>query len=138
MWTYNDQQVVTHDELLPGCISFVYIITYTNGQKYFGKKTVRSIRRKPPLKGKKRNRRILTNLPFVNYEGSFETEEELEVESKIILYQCSSVKAATYLETALLFHYDAIFDPAYLNKNINGKFFDNDLNGLLGQSNTTF
>ena len=53
------------------------------------------------------------------------------IEEKEILYQCSSKKAATYLESGLLFHYDAIFDPDYLNKNIGGTLFENSLDGLL-------
>lgn len=131
MWLFNGEQVSSHEDLLADCSDFVYVINYTNGQKYIGKKTVRSVRKKPPLAGKKRNRRILTNLPFVNYEGSHETPEGLVIESKVILYQCSTKHAATYLETALLIHHDALFDETYLNSNIGGKFYDNVLNGLL-------
>jgi len=98
---------------------------------YIGQKCVMSIRKKPPLKGKKRNRRVMQNHPFVKYEGSHDCPEEMVIKSKEILYQCSSKKSATYLETALLFHHDAVFDPAYLNKNIGGTFFDNSLNWLL-------
>jgi len=132
MWLYNGEPVNKHDDLFPGCTDFVYIIIYTDNRKYIGKKAVRSVRKKPPLTGKKRSRKILTNLPFVNYEGSHEKEENLCIERKIILYQCSSRKASTYLETAILFSYDAIFNDDYLNSNISGRFFDNDLNGLLG------
>jgi hypothetical protein len=130
MWLYRENEIHSHDDLLPECTDIVYWITYTNGQNYLGKKAVRSIHTKPPLKGKKRKRRVAVTLPFVNYEGSHD-KVGLEIESKEILYQCSTRKASTYLETALLFHYDAIFDPAFLNENIGGKFFNNDLNGLL-------
>lgn len=131
MWIYKGKEVHCHDDLEEGCTDFVYWIEYTNGQNYIGKKTVRSIRKKPPLKGKKRNRRILTNLPFVDYKGSHEGSKDLEIKSKEILYQCTTKKAATYLEAALMFHHDAIFDPNFLNVNIIGKFFDNDLKGLI-------
>ncbi len=131
MWIYKGSSVTTHDDLLPGCTNFVYIILYANDKLYIGMKTVRSIRKKPPLKGKKRSRRVDTKLPFVNYEGSSELTEGLEIVKKEIVYQCSTKKAATYLERALLFHHDAIFDPMYLNKNIGGTLFDNDLDGLL-------
>ena len=130
-WTYKGSNVLTHEDLALGCTDFVYWITYTNGQHYIGKKTVRSIRKCPPLKGKKRARRILKNLPFHDYKGSHELSKDLEIKSKEILYQCSNKKAATYLETALLFYHDAIFDPNFLNQNILGKFFDNDLKGLI-------
>lgn len=131
MWLWNGQPVETHDDLHPDCSDFVYIIEYTNGQKYIGKKTIKSIRKKPPLKGKKRCRRILTKHPFVNYEGSMAKGLGLEIKHKIIIYQCSTKKAATYLETALLFESNAIFEDEFLNKNISGVFYDNDLNGLL-------
>jgi len=131
MWIYNDKEVHNHDDLLPGCTDFVYIIQYTNGQRYIGKKCIASKRKKPPLKGKKRCRRIMTRLPFVKYEGSHETADGLTIETKEILYQCSTKIAATYLEAALMFHHDAIFDPCYLNENISGTFYDNSLNGLL-------
>ena len=131
MWLFQGKKICCHEDLMRECTDFVYMIHYTNGQKYIGKKCIRSIRKKPPLKGKKRNRRIMTNLPFVNYEGSHETDGDLDIEEKEILYQCSSKKAATYLESGLLFHYDAIFDPDYLNKNIGGTLFENSLDGLL-------
>lgn len=132
MWLYKNKEIKSHDDLLPECTDIVYEITYACGYKYIGKKAVRSMRLKPPLKGKKRKRRVMTNLPFLKYEGSHDSEG-LEVSCKEILYQCSTRKASTYLECALLFHHNAIFDDGYINKNINGKFFDNDLDGLLDQ-----
>lgn len=131
MWMYKGKEIHGHKDLLPECTDFVYIINYENGQRYIGKKAVRAIRKRPPLKGKKRNRRLLVDLPFVNYEGSCEITIDSKIKSKEILYQCSTRKASTYLEAALLFHHDAIFDPKYLNENIMGKFFDNDLKGLI-------
>lgn len=131
MWIYKGKEIYNHDDLLPNCTDFVYIICYASGHYYIGKKTIRSIRRKPPLKGKKRNRRILTNHPFKDYIGSHESGVGLQITSKEILYQCSDKKAATYLETGLLFHYDAIFDPTYLNECIGGTFYENSLDGLM-------
>ena len=131
MWVYRNKIIKSHDDLLPNCTHFVYEITYTNGQKYIGQKTVKSKRKRPPLKGKKRCRRVWMNVPFLNYEGSSELTAGLEIERKEILYQCSTKKAATYLEMALLFHYDALFDPVYVNANIGGTLFDNSLDGLL-------
>jgi hypothetical protein len=129
-WTYKGQEINGHDDLHPDCTDIVYQIEYEDGRCYIGKKAVRSLRKKPPLKGKKRSRRVMTNHPFMKYEGSH-NKIGLVVKTKEILYQCSTRKASTYLETALLFHHDAIFDPAFVNENIGGKFFDNDLNGLI-------
>ncbi len=131
-WLYKEKQILSHADLLPQCTDVVYCIEYTDGRKYIGKKTVRGWRTLPPLKGKKRKRKILKDQPFLKYEGSHGIEG-LEIKSKTILYQCAGKKAATYLECALLFHYNAIFDDEYLNQNISGRFFDNDLQGLLDQ-----
>jgi hypothetical protein len=131
MWTCNGNPVDSHDDLHPDCTDFVYVITYANQRQYIGKKAVRAIRRKPPLKGKKRNRRIMTNLPFKNYQGSHEEAKVLVPVSKEILFQCSQRKAATYLEMELLVENEAIFLDKYLNENIGGTFFKNSLDGLL-------
>jgi hypothetical protein len=130
-WLYEDKEVQSHDDLHPKCVAIVYCITYTNDCRYYGKKVVRSLRKYPPLKGKKRVRRKLKNIPFASYEGSHEIPEGLEICRKEILYQCSSQKTATFLEAALLFYFDALANPGILNDNILGKFFPKDYEGLL-------
>ena len=131
MWEFNGNPVNSHDDLHPECTDFVYIITYSNQRMYIGKKAVRAIRRKPPLKGYKRNRRIMTNLPFVNYQGSHDKAKEYVAVKKEIVYQCSKRKAATYLEAELLFKHEAIFLDKFVNENISGVFFSNSMDGLL-------
>ena len=132
VWLYKNKKVKSHADLLPQCTDFVYEIEYTDGRKYIGKKTARGWRTLPPLKGHKRKRKVLKDVPFVKYEGSHKVEG-LTVKSKTILYQCKGKKAATYIECALLFGNNAIFEDEYINENISGKFFDNDLDGLLDQ-----
>jgi hypothetical protein len=67
----------------------------------------------------------------MKYKGSSaETLDRVPVR-KEILYQCSNKKTSTYIEAALLFEVNAIFNDDYLNKNIQGCFFDNDLDGLI-------
>ena len=135
MWMYRGKEIYRHEDLLPECTDFVYMLRFGNQQCYIGKKTVRSVRRLKPTKKQlaiRKNyvRKEMVNLPFLKYEGSH-NKEGLKVLEKEIIYQCSTKKAATYLETALLFHYNAIFDDEYTNENISGRFFDNDLDGLL-------
>jgi hypothetical protein len=135
MWIYKGKEVNGHEDLLEGCTDFVYVIRYTDGKAYIGKKTIRSIRRLKPTKKQlaiRKNyvRKELVNLPFVKYEGSHD-KEGLEVSEKEIIWQCSTKKAATYLETGMLFAYDCIFDDDYLNENIAGTHFNNSLDGLL-------
>ena len=135
MWIYKGKEINSHADLLPECTDFVYVLTYADGRYYIGKKTVRAIRRLKPTKKQlaiRKNyvRKEMKDLPFMKYEGSHEIECD-EITKKEIFYQCRTKKAATYLEVAMLFHFDAVFDDCYLNKNISGTFFDNDLDGLL-------
>ncbi len=135
MWTYNGKEITSHEDLLPECTDIVYLLTYSDGRKYIGKKVIRSIRRLKPTKAQlkiRKNyvRKEIKNSPFVDYEGSHK-QEGLTVVSKEIIYQCSTKKAATYLECALLFEHDAILVDDFINENISGRFFQNDLDGLL-------
>lgn len=138
MWLYKDKEIHSHDDLLPECTDFVYMITYASGKKYIGKKMVKTMRRLKPTKKqlaiRKNYKRVEEkDLPFVDYVGSSKETAGQVVVSKEILYQCSTKKAATYIEAGILFNENAIFDDEYLNLNIIGKFYDNDLNGLLDQ-----
>ena len=135
---YKRKIIKSHADLLPECTDIVYQLTYESGKKYIGKKAVRSMRRLKPTKKqlaiRKNYKRVeLKDIPFKDYKGSsLEVEGEVLVH-KEILYQCSTRKTATYIECAMLFAENAIFEEEYLNKNISGTFFDNDLNGLLDQ-----
>ena len=130
-WMYCGKPIRSHDDLHPDCTDIVYLIIFKNGQQYIGKKAVRAIRKKPPLKGKKRPRRIMTNLPFVKYQGSNEEGKKLKPAVKTIMHQCRSRKTATYLEMALIVTRQALFDTRYLNDNIGGKYFKDSLEGLI-------
>lgn len=107
------------------------MITYVDGRKYIGKKAVRAMRRRPPLKGYKRNRRIMKDLPFKNYKGSHDEAKILPILRKEILFQCSTRKTATYLEMTLMVHHNVLFEKQFINENIGGTFFSNSLDGVL-------
>jgi hypothetical protein len=136
MWVYKDKEIHSHDDLFPECTDIVYELLFSDGTKYIGKKTVKSMRRLKPTKKqlaiRKNYKRIeQKNIPFINYEGSSKENDGKTLVSKEILYQCSTKKAATYIETAMLFNLGAILSDEYNNKNILGKFYDNDLDGLI-------
>ena len=57
-WTYEGKEVKSHDDLDPLCTDIVYCIYYTNGQMYFGKKTVRSKSTLPARKRKPRENAV--------------------------------------------------------------------------------
>jgi len=136
VWEYKTKIISSHADLLSECSDFVYCIYYKSGKKYIGKKTCRSMRRLKPTKKqleiRKNYKRIeFKDIPFINYVGSSKETENEVVERKEILHQCSSKKTATYIEAAILFEENALFDDSYLNKNISGVFFDNSLDGWL-------
>lgn len=131
VWTYKGKEINGHADLHPECTDFVYMIKYDDGRFYIGKKAVRAVRKYPPLKGYKRCRRKMKNLPFVKYQGSHELAADLVPVEKEIMYQCSQRKAATYMEMHMLVEHNAIFRENYLNENISGVFFRNSLDGLI-------
>jgi len=140
MWTYQGKDIKSHDDLFENCTDFVYELTFTDGTKYIGKKTVRSIRRIKPTKAQlkiRKNyvRKEFKNSPFINYEGSSSENEGKTLLSKEILYQTSNKKTASYIEMALLVENEVLFSDKYNNKNISGTYFCDSLDGLIGEEN---
>ena len=140
MWTYQGKEINSHKDLLEGCNNIVYELSYTDRTKYIGKLVVRSMRRIKPTKKqlaiRKNYKRVeLKDISFIDYKGSSKENEGKTLLSKEILYQTSSKKTSTYIESSLLFINEVLFTDKYNNKNILGRFFDNDLDGLLGEDN---
>lgn len=136
MWKFGEQVITSHNDLHPDCSYIVYVLHYENGQKYIGKKSVRTVRRLKPTKKQlemRKNyvRKEMVNIPFIGYEGSLDKTDCPKLVSKEILHQCSNKRTATYMEVANLFASNALFSDEYLNKNIGGVYFDNALDGLI-------
>lgn len=88
--------------------------------------------RKTGLKAKREEfDKIVTDKPFTKYVGSSEENSNEVLISKEILYQSSLKKTATYVETALLFANDVLFNDTYTNICIAGTFWDDSLQGIL-------
>ena len=139
MWVFEGKEVNCIDDLAVDCVEIVYEITYESGKKYIGKKIIRSFQKKKPTKAmlairKNYVRKELVISNFIDYEGSSELTKNEVIVSKEILYQCNNKRTSTYLETALLFHYDVLFDDNFLNQNIGGVYYDNALDGVINVS----
>lgn len=139
-WTYNNKDIKSHLDLHEDCTDIVYMLTFVSGNKYIGKKTVRSIRRLKPTKKQlaiRKNyvRKELVNLPFMDYEGSSSENEGETLLYKEILFQCSDKRTATYLEAKMLFTSNALESDEYNNANILGKFYRSGISGII-QPNT--
>lgn len=136
-WIYKDDFITSHKDLHPDCTHIVYCLTFEDGMKYIGYKTVRSERRLKPTKEqlsiRKNYKRVeIKDLPFIKYVGSSSENKDKVLKSKEILYQTSNKRTATYIEAKLLFKYGAIeSDKIFTNKNIAGRYFDNCMDGLL-------
>jgi hypothetical protein len=116
-WKFKGNPVT--EEQTDGYIGFVYLITNTiSGRAYIGRKLLKKRSSKPPLKGKKRKRRFITESNWRDYYGS---SEELTADvtklgadnfDREILMFCKSKGELNYWEAAHQFEKRVLFDPA--------------------------
>ena len=131
-WIYKDKEFTEAPE---DCYGFVYIVTNTiTGQKYIGKKIFWNTITRPPLKGKKRKRKVKKESNWKKYYGSSEYIKEdvkelgEDVFTREILFLCTTKGESTYLETYLLFKENVLYsrlpngEKEYYNGSISGKF----------------
>ena len=105
---------------------FIYKITnLTNDKKYIGKKQCQSIRKRPPLKGKKNKRHEKIETDWKTYTSSSnELNKDLEVLGKgsfkfEILRWCDSKWELSYYEARLQFDEEVLLRNDYYNGIIN-------------------
>lgn len=103
MWSYNGKEFTS--EMIGERVGFVYEITdLSNGMKYIGKKGFWSKTTRPPLKGKKRKRRIVKESDWQTYHGSSEEVKALVEEhgserfDRQILCLCDGKGEMSYME----------------------------------------
>jgi len=105
---------------------FIYKITnLTNDKKYIGKKQCQSIKKRPPLKGKKNKRREVVETDWKTYTSSSnQLNKDLEVHGKDsfkfeILRWCDSKWELSYYEAKLQFEEEVLLKDDYYNGIIN-------------------
>ena len=105
---------------------FIYKITnLTNDKKYIGKKQCQSIRKRPPLKGKKNKRHEKIETDWKTYTSSSnELNKDLEELGKDkfkfeILRWCDSKWELSYYEARLQFNEEVLLRDDYYNGIIN-------------------
>lgn len=117
---------------------FVYRITnLSDGMKYIGKKFFWSVRKLPPLKGKKRKRTVTKESDWRTYFGSnaILKEEALRLGTdnylREILHMCETKGACSYWEAKLQFEHDVILREDYHNQLIMCRINSTHLKGLI-------
>ena len=131
LWEGNH---IKDDDIPKEAVGFIYMIQHIpTGKYYIGKKNLFSKRTLPPLKGKKRKRKVIKESDWKKYISSNQwiKEEvangsELDFKKKILQF-CYSAKALTYYELYWQFKYNVLADENSLNDNLLGKFFRKDL-----------
>jgi len=127
-WYYKDKEF-TSDMLEEDEIGFVYeILDKHTNMKYIGKKLVKSTRKLPPLKGKKRRRTKVIETDWETYYGSSEEVKALVEESgpdrfhREILHICNTKSELTYFEMKEQIDREVLLRPdEYYNAFIGGK-----------------
>lgn len=143
MWLYEGKPFSSAD-LDGNHVGFVYEITdNVNGKKYIGKKKFVSTRKKPPLKGMKRKRTIITESDWNDYYGSSEEVKSLVEEhgperfSRRILRMCKTTAEMSYYEAKEQFDRDVLLNPdEYYNAFIGLKVHRNHMRHLINDKGT--
>jgi len=101
---------------------FIYEITnLTNNRKYIGKKQCLTVRKKPPLKGKKNKRHVVLETDWKGYTSSSnQLNRDIEKIGKDkfrfkILRWCNSKWELAYNETRLQFEEEVLLREDYYN-----------------------
>jgi len=136
VWKYQDKEF-TSDDIPEGVIGFVYIITDTDtNKKYIGKKLLKSKRKLPPLKGKKRRRHVIKETDWQKYYSSSEEIKSLVEEhggerfDRKILYLCKSKGEMTYREMREQIDRQVLFRDDYMNGIIQVRIHKSHVNGI--------
>ena len=137
MTWYYEEAIFSSDDI-DNNIGFVYEITDTlNGKKYIGKKKLSSTRTLKPLKGQKRNRKVVSESDWNSYYGSGEEVKALVEEfgaqrfTRKILRLCKTTAEMSYYEMKEQVERDVLLKPEeYYNAFVGGKIHRNHLKHL--------
>lgn len=149
MWYDNFNNKITSIEQMPeGAIGFVYMIEYTDGKFYIGKKNLYSTQTVKALKsGKHREGTVdvvykntgkgyrqafdvvKKESDWLTYQGSHEECKTRTVKKKYILQYAFSKLELTYLEAKELFCNSVLETEDFINDNILGSFYRSNLYG---------
>jgi hypothetical protein len=134
MWIHKNKPVDSLEDMPKGAIGFIYEITHIpSDKKYIGKKILHHNKKLPPLKGKKRARRVIKESDWKTYYGSndeiksmIKEGKQSEFTRKILIF-ATSKKQLSYLEAKEQFKRGVLERDDYFNTNILGRFYSKDV-----------
>jgi len=134
-WTYND--TIFESEDISTYYGFIYRITNTtNGHDYVGRKYFTTIKKRPPLKGKKNKRREVVETDWKTYWGSSNRLQQ-DVESlgkenftREIIHLCNTRGETNYMEAYYQFKENVLLRENNYNGIIQLKLGSNSVKDL--------
>ena len=121
-WYYQGEVFEPNESEIEPYVGFVYCITEIDtGKKYIGKKNFWSVRRLPPLKGKKRKRVVRKESDWQTYYGSNDQLKLLVEERggdayrREILKLCKSKGELSYAELVEQVEREVLLRDDYYN-----------------------
>lgn len=129
MWIYNNKTFDTAPAEFEG---FVYVIQNPISKRYYiGQKRFWTVKKLPPLKGRKNKRHTRVESDWKNYWGS-STNLQADIDSlgpdkfkRVILTLCKTKGDCNYEEARLQFKYSVLTDPLAYNGIISCKIHRN-------------
>ena len=135
-WIYNGVEFESED--IGSYYGFIYRITNTtNGYDYIGRKYFTTIKKRPPLKGKKNKRRETVETDWKDYWGSSpRLQEDIKTLGKDkfkreIIHLCSSRGETNYLEAYYQFKENVLLREDNYNGIIQIKLGKNSVKDLV-------
>jgi|TARA_R110000868_G_scaffold49433_3_gene159520 hypothetical protein len=135
-WIYKENEFQSED--IGEYYGFVYRITNTtNGHDYIGRKFFHTIKKRPPLKGKKNKRRSTVETDWKTYWGSSQNLQAdidklgKEKFTREIIRLCKTRGETNYCETYYQFIEGVLLKENNYNGIINIRLGGNSVKGLL-------
>ena len=135
-WIYNGVEFESED--IGTYYGFIYRITNTiNGHDYIGRKYFTTIKKRPPLKGKKNKRREVVETDWKTYWGSSpRLQADIDTHGKDqftreIIHLCASRGETNYLEAYYQFKEDVLLRENNYNGIIQIKLGKNSVKDLV-------
>jgi hypothetical protein len=141
-WTLKGREVKHIKDFPEGAIGFIYMLHFSNGKKYIGRKSMYSYTKRNFTKKELAlitDKRLKTyeivqkEVRWQTYAGSSGREMKGSMDDgahlvkKEILKVCFTKKQITYYESQCLFSYGVLESDDFYNDNILGKFYRRDL-----------